>query len=837
MAPTPTFPRPRHRALAPAAATALLLLTACGGGNDGEATAPAPQFSAEIRRTAMGIPHVKAADMAGLGYGYGYAQAEDNLCTMADSFLTYRGERSRWFGPDALLLASSTIGRPANLDADFFHRHVLNDTAVAAFAAAQSADVQQLIDGFVAGYNRLVREVKAGGQAGRHAACRNEAWVAPIVRGDLYRRLYQSNFAGGYSNFLPNIANAQPPATASTPDTVASARDARPTRRQAREIGRAFAALDLQVGGKEGVGSNMYGFGSDASDVPLLFGNPHWYWRGPDRFYQAQLTIPGRFDVSGTSFLGVPMILIGFNNDVAWSHTVSTARRFGFFQLTLAAGDSKAYMKDGVKVPMKATPISVEVRQADGSLRTVTRTLYASEHGPLVNLALLNPALAWSSTTAFAIRDINAENYRTFRTWLRWAQAKSLDEFAAIQREEASIPWVNTVAVGRGSARAWYADIGAMPNVTPAQVASCTTPFGAALAAALPRVPFFDGSRAACDWVDDADSKQRGAIGPARMPSLLRSDWVANMNDSYWLANPLQPLTGFPDIVGPTGSTQSLRTRLGHLKVQQRLAGSDGNAGTRVDATLLRSLVLDNRVLSAELTREAALPVVCASPSIALAADALTGTSFNPPVSVDVSAACSTLQAWNGRGEPTARGTHVWDEFWNRVSRLPAAQLWTTPFNPADPINTPRGLRTDNPAALQQAFAAAVYRVQQSGFAVDATRSEVLFATRNGNRIGLYGGCGSSGYFTIACSENRIEQGGYSMDANPNGNSYMQVVSFPAGGVQAHTFLTFSQSDDPASPNHADYTRRYAAKDWLRVPYTEAEIAADAALRKVSISE
>ena len=32
------------------------------------------------------------------------------------------------------------------------------------------------------------------------------------------------------------------------------------------------------------------------------------------------------------------------------------------------------------------------------------------------------------------IRDINAENFRTFRNWLGWAQAKSLDEFIAIQR-------------------------------------------------------------------------------------------------------------------------------------------------------------------------------------------------------------------------------------------------------------------------------------------------------------------------------------------------------------------------------------------------------------------
>ena len=65
-------------------------------------------YHAEIRRTSMGVPHIKAANWADLGYGYGYAQAEDNLCTMADGFLTYRGERSQYLGPNALPVAGTT---------------------------------------------------------------------------------------------------------------------------------------------------------------------------------------------------------------------------------------------------------------------------------------------------------------------------------------------------------------------------------------------------------------------------------------------------------------------------------------------------------------------------------------------------------------------------------------------------------------------------------------------------------------------------------------------------------------------------------------------------------
>jgi acyl-homoserine-lactone acylase len=799
------------RGAKPLSLLALTVLAACGGGSGGDGTA---HYSAEIRRTTMGVPHIKASDWGGAGYGVGYAQAQDNLCTLADAFLTYRGERSRYFGGDALLVYTSTIGRPRNIDSDFFHRHAINAATLERMVQAQPQKLLQMAEGFAAGYNRYVREAKAGGSA--NAACRGEAWVQPITAQDVWRRIYAAGLAGGYSNFVAAIANAVPPAVKSKAAVQAS------------------AAIDpaltqppsLQVGGDLGVGSNMYGFGTAGTGEGsgVLFGNPHWYWKGPDRFYQSQITVGSEMNVSGVSFLGIPVLQIGFNDNVAWSHTVSTARRFGFFQLQLA-GDATTYLRDGQPVKMVPSDITVAVRGADGTVQNVTRTLYQSEFGPLVNLASLNPALAWSQTTAFAIRDINAENFRTMRTWLRWSQAQSLDEFITIQKEEAAIPWVNTAAVGRGSAKAWYADIGAVPNVPDAQLASCTTAYGKAIAAALPNVPFLDGSRSACDWQTDADSVQKGAIGVSRMPSLLRDDYVGNMNDSYWLANATAPLTGYPAIFGPAGTAaQSLRTRLGHTMALARLAGTDGYAGNKATSDIVRQMVLNSRVFSAERFKDEVLGLLCKPAQWTVGGQ-----------SVDATQACAVLAAWDNHGNADSRGSHLWDEFWNRV---PATGLYTVPFDAQDPLNTPRGI---DPAALdglRQALATAIARVNQSGFALDAPRGEVLFATRGGAKLPLFGGCGGVGYFTVTCSSNDITQGGYSMDGLPNSsNSYMQVVNFPQGGVQAYTFLTFSLSDDPASPHYGDYTKAYSAKQWLRVPFTEAEIGANADYQTVTVKE
>src|SRR3954462_15968612 len=53
---------------------------------------------ATIRRTAYGIPHIEARSFAGLGFRYGYAFAQDNICEMADTYVTVDAQRSRWFG-------------------------------------------------------------------------------------------------------------------------------------------------------------------------------------------------------------------------------------------------------------------------------------------------------------------------------------------------------------------------------------------------------------------------------------------------------------------------------------------------------------------------------------------------------------------------------------------------------------------------------------------------------------------------------------------------------------------------------------------------------------------
>src|ERR1700754_2749214 len=86
------------------------------------AAASGGRYSAEIRRTAGGMPHVKARDYGSLGFGYAYAYAEDQACRFADIIATVRARRSRYFGPDASY--GDLGGETNNLASDFFYQRI-----------------------------------------------------------------------------------------------------------------------------------------------------------------------------------------------------------------------------------------------------------------------------------------------------------------------------------------------------------------------------------------------------------------------------------------------------------------------------------------------------------------------------------------------------------------------------------------------------------------------------------------------------------------------------------------------------------------------------------------
>ncbi|SCY81206.1 acyl-homoserine-lactone acylase [Nitrosospira sp. Nl5] len=205
----------------------------------------------EIRRTTDGIPHVLAHSWHGLGYGYGYAQAEDALCTLAEAFTTFRGRRSYFFGADSRPRDRSTFGHPRNIDLDFFFQAFANDGLIAEYQQHQPPSLNELIEGFAAGYNRYLRDARNRAEPEFSSPCLREYWVDEITVKDIFRRVIAANLAAGYARFIPEIVNALPPSTDRSvnlaPDDISVS--TLPTR------------IDTRTGSKADVGSNFIAYG------------------------------------------------------------------------------------------------------------------------------------------------------------------------------------------------------------------------------------------------------------------------------------------------------------------------------------------------------------------------------------------------------------------------------------------------------------------------------------------------------------------------------------------------------------------------------------------------
>ncbi|MEO9243741.1 acylase [Pseudomonas inefficax] len=731
----------------------------------------AADASAQIRRTSYGVPHIVAKDERGLGYGIGYAYAQDNLCLLANEVLTVSGERSRYLGAKG-----KTLEQRDNLASDVFFAWLNTPAAVEAFLQAQPAPVQALLAGYASGYNRALAERRSQGLP---AECGNGEWLRPISSEDLVRLTRRLLAEGGVGQFVEALAGAQPPTLASQQAPAGFA-----------------AALARQQRFATERGSNGVAVGArrSANGRGLLLANPHFPWMGGMRFYQMQLTIPGQLDVMGAALPGLPVVNIGFNQHLAWTHTVDTSKHFTLYRLQLDPKDPTRYLLDGKSLPLTRQTVSVAVKAEDGSLSQVQRQVYSSQFGPVVQWP---GRLDWDAHAAYSLRDANLENTRVLQQWYQINRADSLAKLKGSIEQLQGIPWVNTLAVDQPG-KALYLNQSVVPYVDQQLLSECSNP------QAQGRLVVLDGSRSACQWKVDAQAAQPG-IFPARLlPSLEREDFVQNSNDPAWMANPAQPLTGYSPLVSRDDQPLGMRGRF----ALQRLQGT-----ARLGADDLQRMVTDDEVYLASL----------------LLPDLL---QWCKGADADVRAVCSSLAAWNGKADlDSGIGLVHFQNLFDVLADHP--ESWRVAFDPADPQHTPRGLAVEQAAVgklLHQAALASIEQVRDSGMAGEARWGQVQQAS---DGTPVPGGPQALGVYNAIYSVPH----GQGKRLVVSGTSYLQLVSFTDKGPEARGLLAFSQSSEAASVHASDQTKAFAAGQLAVIPFTEAQIKADPEYREVMISE
>ncbi len=767
------------------------------------------KYRAVVRWTTNGIPHILADDIPSASYGQGYAFARLNGCILADQILKVRSERAMMLGPGV---------DDEHIRSDMVHLALRIYEKAEEGLPDQPQEIRDVVDAYAAGYNDFIST------RGAELPCAEEPWLRPVSSVDLFAHYTELAMLASSRQAHTMIYDAQPPTSGLQREPSSG------------------SIADL----RNRPGSNGWGIGADRSSNGhgMLVANPHFPWEGELKLYESHMRVPGELDVYGASLMGVAGVLIGFNESVAWTHTVSDGQRLVVYQIELDPSDPTSYIVDGQSRKMESNTYEIQVMGDDGELTSRSRTFWRTHHGLMAALPSIGQ---WTNQDAFAIRDANDNNQALLSQFIGMNKATSMDEFQRVHEEVQGIPWVNTMSTSRDG-RAWYIDATPTPNLSQAAIDHWLTAreedfFTIALDGfGLVLLP---GNDSMFDWVEDATAARApGLIPVAKVPQIERSDFVFNSNDSHWLTNPLAPLTGFSPLHGFEQTPRSPRSRMNAAMLLPGETGASGADG-KFDIDELKAAILSNRGMMAELLRDAVVERCQGG-----------ATGVFEGETVDLSQACDVLTTWDTRLDLDSVGAVVWREFlgdFDPAALSDAGVLFAEPFDAGSAddatsaVFTPRGLSTSTEGAesdrVLDALAGAVVRLRNAGVAIDAPLRDAQYTFRGGERVPIHGGGRAEGVANLIIYNNlkttvpeplprgEVLNGGTDLTTDGYvvnyGTSFIMAMQFTDESPEAYAFITYGQSDDPGSPYHVDQTRRFSDKDWRRLLYTEEDIEQD----------
>jgi len=326
-----------------------------------------------LRRTAYGVPHVIAENEAAAAFGFAWVQAEDHFQLLYQSMVRGRSEMALRYGASDENIAfdmQTRQLRARKLVLDTYHQ--------------LPADYREVVAGFAAGINAYM--------AAHPEAV--EPWMTPVTPHDVLAawQVAVMRFTFLRGNIIGRFNRAMEDQAARL--TVLPG--------------------DLEVP----IGSNTIALSPDRTKHghAMLLNNPHQPWSAQARYYEAHITVPGRYNFYGSTFIGGHVLTTGFNQYLGWAHTVNYPDLEEFYEVRLDPAQPDHYLFDGGSVPFEKDAIAVAV--PNGAPRTVES--WWSPLGPVVRR---------EADKAYILRSAGQGQFQTGLQWYRMTQASNLTEF------------------------------------------------------------------------------------------------------------------------------------------------------------------------------------------------------------------------------------------------------------------------------------------------------------------------------------------------------------------------------------------------------------------------
>ncbi len=383
------------------------------------ATPPSLDGVIRIVRDKRGVPHIHADSNRDLFRGFGFATAQDRLFQLDHLRRKARGQLAEILGPEAV-------------ESDILHRTINISQIAENEWTTLPAEIRELVSAYTAGINALIET------AGDRLPIEFDLLD---YRPEPWRETDSLAIVGEFRWYLtgrfPVIA---------IPELVKRAVGEGPLYREfiQAEIddesilqpgdytAKGNRDVGTSLGGNDGPGSNNWvldGYRTDTGK-PLVANDPHIPYYAVSIWHEVHLR-GGSFNVAGAALAGMPGVMIGRTEHVAWGITNNICSQRDLYQEKTDPAHPDCYLFDGKWEPAQLRTEIIRVRGQDA----IRKTIRSSRNGPIVDEVV---PVTIRHLGPVSIRWLGFEPCGWVTATILSNRAKTCDEF-----REALRPWIS----------------------------------------------------------------------------------------------------------------------------------------------------------------------------------------------------------------------------------------------------------------------------------------------------------------------------------------------------------------------------------------------------------
>jgi penicillin amidase len=368
----------------------------------GEVTIQGLNADVEIVRDDAGIPHIYASTAHDLFVAQGYVHAQDRFWQMDTWRHIGAGRLSEMFGEDQVETDAflRTMGWVELAAKQYSRTSELGRTALAGYTAGVNAYLGQRSPAELGFEYTVMEAVNRNYTPEPWTAIDSILWgkvMAWDLRGNMDNEIARSMLLDDFSPaevalFYPPYPEDHPVIVGNDADRIVGpglSPSPPETMQTIRQTLRNVGLLDgVTGGGGVGIGSNSWVIGPErtATGAPILANDPHLGIRMPSIWYQVALHCVPRtedcpFDVTGFSFAGMPGVIIGHNDRVAWGLTNLGPDVMDLYVERINPNNPLQYEVEGRWVDMEIRTETIEVAGGD----PIETTVRVTRHGPIIS--------------------------------------------------------------------------------------------------------------------------------------------------------------------------------------------------------------------------------------------------------------------------------------------------------------------------------------------------------------------------------------------------------------------------------------------------------------------